>query len=65
VPSISLASTFPAFAKDLKYFHHMPATVVRPSRDDLATRLTPSAALRFFCKCEDAGLIWDTILAEA
>ena len=32
--------------RDLKYFHHMPATLVRPPRDDFAHRLHRRARLR-------------------
>jgi aminomethyltransferase len=50
--------------RDLKYFHHMPATLFGKPGADLAHRLHRRARLRTVLQGEDAGLIWDTILAE-
>ena len=49
--------------RDLKYFHHTPATLFgRPSPSRAPA--TPASAVTDFCKGEDAGHIWDTILGE-
>jgi aminomethyltransferase len=50
--------------RNLNYFHHMTAQLfgrpVRLSR----TGYTGERGYEIFCKGEDAGLMWDTILAE-
>jgi aminomethyltransferase len=50
--------------RDLKYFHHTPAQLF--GRPVLLSRTgyTGERGYEIFCKGEDAGLIWDTILAE-
>jgi len=50
--------------RELKYFHHMPATLF--GRPILLSRTgyTGERGYEIFCKGEDAGFIWDTILGE-
>jgi len=50
--------------RDLKYFHHMPATLFGKSVTISRTGYTGERGYEIFCKGEDAGLIWDTILGE-
>ncbi|MGA2777344.1 MAG: aminomethyltransferase family protein [Steroidobacteraceae bacterium] len=50
--------------RDLKYFHHMPATLFGKPVLISRTGYTGERGYELFCKAEDAGLIWDTILAE-
>jgi aminomethyltransferase len=50
--------------RDLKYFHHMPALLFGRSMLISRTGYTGERGYEIFCKAEDAGLIWDTILAE-
>jgi aminomethyltransferase len=50
--------------RDLKYFHHMPATLFGRPVTISRTGYTGERGYEIFCKGEDAGLIWDTILAE-
>ncbi|HTV52369.1 MAG TPA: aminomethyltransferase family protein [Steroidobacteraceae bacterium] len=50
--------------RDLNYFHHRTALLFgRPVRIS-RTGYTGERGYEIFCKAEDAGLIWDTILAE-
>jgi aminomethyltransferase len=48
----------------LKYFHHTPAVLFGKSVMISRTGYTGERGYEIFCKSEDAGLIWDTILAE-
>jgi aminomethyltransferase len=48
----------------LKYFHHMPATLFGRPVMISRTGYTGERGYEIFCKAEDAGVIWDTILAE-
>ena len=50
--------------RDLKYFHHMTAMLF--GRPVLLSRTgyTGESGYEIFCKGEDAGLIWDTVLEE-
>jgi aminomethyltransferase len=48
----------------LKYFHHMQTTLFGKSVMISRTGYTGERGYEIFCKAEDAGLIWDTILAE-
>jgi len=50
--------------RDLKYFHHMTAMLF--GRPVLLSRTgyTGERGYEIFCKGEDAGVIWDTVLAE-
>ena len=50
--------------RDLKYFHHMTAMLF--GRPVLLSRTgyTGERGYEIFCKGEDAGLIWDTVLEE-
>jgi aminomethyltransferase len=50
--------------RDLKYFHHMPATLFGKPVTISRTGYTGERGYEIFCKGEDAGLIWDTILSE-
>jgi aminomethyltransferase len=50
--------------RDLKYFHHMPATLFGRPVLISRTGYTGERGYELFCKAEDAPLIWDTILAE-
>lgn len=50
--------------RDLKYFHHTPATLFGKSVLISRTGYTGERGYEIFCKGEDAGLIWDTILGE-
>jgi aminomethyltransferase len=50
--------------RDLKYFHHMPAQLFGRPVHFSRTGYTGERGYEIFCKGEDAGLIWDTILAE-
>ena len=50
--------------RDLKYFHHMPATLFGKSVTISRTGYTGERGYEIFCKAKDAGLIWDTILDE-
>jgi len=50
--------------RDLKYFHHMPATLFGRPVTISRTGYTGERGYEIFCKGEDAGLIWDTILAD-
>jgi aminomethyltransferase len=50
--------------RDLKYFHHMPAVLFGKSVMISRTGYTGERGYEIFCKSEDAGEIWDTILAE-
>jgi aminomethyltransferase len=50
--------------RDLKYFHHMTAQLF--GRPVLLSRTgyTGERGYEIFCKAEDAGLIWDSVLTE-
>jgi aminomethyltransferase len=50
--------------RDLKYFHHMPTTLFGKPVLISRTGYTGERGYELFCKAEDAGLIWDTILGE-
>ncbi len=50
--------------RDLKYFHHIGTTLFGKSVMISRTGYTGERGYEIFCKAEDAGLIWDTILAE-
>jgi aminomethyltransferase len=50
--------------RDLKYFHHMPATLFGRPVLISRTGYTGERGYELFCKSEDAGLIWDTVLSE-
>jgi aminomethyltransferase len=58
-----LAKFVPAI-RDLKYFHHLPTTLF--GRPVLISRTGYSGerGYELFCKAEDAGAIWDSVLAE-
>src|SRR5258705_3420401 len=48
----------------LKYFHHMPTTLFGKPVLISRTGYTGERGYEIFCKAEDAGLIWDTVLSE-
>ena len=50
--------------RELKYFHHMPATLFGRPVLISRTGYTGERGYEIFCKGEDAGLVWDTILSE-
>jgi aminomethyltransferase len=50
--------------RELKYFHHMPARLFGRSVLISRTGYTGERGYEIFCKAEDAGTIWDTILTE-
>jgi aminomethyltransferase len=50
--------------RGLKYFHHMPATLFGKPVTISRTGYTGERGYEIFCKAEDAGLIWDTILSD-
>ncbi len=50
--------------RDLKYFHHVPTTLFGKPVLISRTGYTGERGYELFCKAEDAGLIWDTILSE-
>jgi len=50
--------------RDLKYFHHVPTTLFGRPVLISRTGYTGERGYELFCKAEDAGLIWDTVLAE-
>lgn len=50
--------------RDLKYFHHMPATLFGRPVLISRTGYTGERGYELFCKAEDAGLIWDSVLSE-
>ncbi len=50
--------------RDLKYFHHTPATLFGKPVTISRTGYTGERGYEIFCKAEDAGLIWDTILSD-
>ncbi len=50
--------------RELKYFHHMPTTLFGRPVLISRTGYTGERGYEIFCKAEDAGLIWDTILDE-
>ena len=50
--------------RDLKYFHHMPATLFGRPVLISRTGYTGERGYELFCKAEDAGLIWDGVLSQ-
>jgi aminomethyltransferase len=50
--------------RDLRYFHHMPALLFGRPVVLSRTGYSGERGYEIFCKGEDAGLIWDTVLAE-
>jgi glycine cleavage system T protein (aminomethyltransferase) len=50
--------------RNLNYFHHMPALLFGRPVVLSRTGYTGERGYEIFCKGEDAGLIWDTVLAE-
>jgi aminomethyltransferase len=50
--------------RELRYFHHVPTTLFGKPVLISRTGYTGERGYEIFCKGEDAGLIWDTILTE-
>jgi aminomethyltransferase len=50
--------------RDLKYFHHTPATLFGKPVTISRTGYTGERGYEIFCKAVDAPVIWDTILSE-
>ncbi len=50
--------------RGLKYFHHIATTLFGKSVMISRTGYTGERGYEIFCKAEDAGTIWDTILRE-
>ncbi len=50
--------------RDLKYFHHVTATLFGRPVLISRTGYTGERGYELFCKAEDAGVIWDTILED-
>ena len=50
--------------RQLKYFHHLPATLFGRPVTVSRTGYSGERGYEIFCKGEDAGHLWDTILAE-
>lgn len=50
--------------RELKYFHHWPTTLFGRAVTISRTGYTGERGYEIFCKGEDAGVIWDTILSE-
>lgn len=50
--------------RELPYFHHMPARLFGRPVMISRTGYTGERGYEIFCKADDAGLIWDTILDE-
>jgi aminomethyltransferase len=50
--------------RELRYFHHVPTTLFGKPVLISRTGYTGERGYEIFCKAEDAGLIWDTILAD-
>ena len=62
--AVELLSKHVPGIRDLKYFHHMPAVLFGRPVLISRTGYTGERGYELFCKAEDAGLLWDTILAE-
>ena len=62
--AVDFLAKFVPGIRELKYFHHLPTTLF--GRPVLISRTGYSGerGYELFCKAEDAGLIWDTVLAE-
>ncbi len=50
--------------RDLKYFHHMQTTLFGAPVMISRTGYTGERGYEIFCRGQDAGMIWDTILGE-
>ncbi|MDP9011967.1 MAG: aminomethyltransferase family protein [Pseudomonadota bacterium] len=50
--------------RDLKYFHHVPTTLFGRPVLISRTGYTGERGYEIFCKGEDAGLLWDTVIHE-
>ncbi len=50
--------------RGLKYFHHTPATLFKKPVTISRTGYTGERGYEIFCKAEDVGTIWDSILED-
>lgn len=50
--------------RELRYFHHMQTTLFKRPVMISRTGYTGERGYEIFCRAADAGVIWDTILAE-
>jgi aminomethyltransferase len=62
--AVEFLSKYVPGIRDLKYFHHVPTTLFGRPVLISRTGYTGERGYELFCKGEDAGLIWDTILSE-
>jgi aminomethyltransferase len=62
--AVDLLEKFVPGVRALKYFHHMPAQLFGRSIMISRTGYSGERGYELFCKAEDAGHLWDTILAE-
>jgi aminomethyltransferase len=62
--AVDFLAKFVPGIRELKYFHHLPTTLF--GRPVLISRTGYSGerGYELFCKAEDAGLIWDSVLLE-
>jgi aminomethyltransferase len=62
--AVDLLEKFVPGIRSLRYFHHLPTTLF--GRPVLISRTGYSGerGYELFCKAEDAGLIWDSVLAQ-
>jgi aminomethyltransferase len=62
--SVDFLEKFVPGIRQLKYFHHMPGQLFGRSIMISRTGYSGERGYELFCKAEDAGHIWDTVLAE-
>jgi glycine cleavage system T protein (aminomethyltransferase) len=62
--AVEFLSKYVPGIRELKYFHHMPATLFGRPVTISRTGYSGERGYELFCKSEDAPLIWDTILSE-
>jgi aminomethyltransferase len=62
--AVDLLARFVPGIRDLKYFHHTQTTLFGKPVMISRTGYTGERGYEIFCKSEDAGIIWDRILAE-
>ena len=62
--AVDLLSKHVPGIRSLNYFHHMPATLFGRPVTLSRTGYTGERGYEIFCKAEDAGAIWDTVLSE-
>jgi aminomethyltransferase len=62
--AVEFLETYVPGIRQLKYFHHIVTTLFGKPVMISRTGYTGERGYEIFCKAEDAGVIWDTILAE-